>query len=162
MPQTTPAPQSPPARATSVTDSLIDYGAFAIGSYINLILENAMTGYIRPDEKVHIAYYLTGIDSFIHRTPNPYDPTCSSIADPALSSELRRLVESSVRAYAASRSQVTGQLALAAMAEETPVLERQGRDDVHLLAADYGGCAGPLVSRLYDSIKQYVRSAQGR
>ena len=124
---------------------------------------NALNGSRRQ-----VLTYASGIQSFISLDPNEYDPTCLKLYDPSLDekigyeqtgvgymkTDLNKAL-SEARRMMAMAAQHPGMLSIEAQRNEQ--LTQNGVDDINVLSVDYGSCAGPVVQRVYNNLRRFVR-----
>ena len=154
----TPSSPTTNTPGTSADSGLIDYDAFARTWAIRDIYEDQLRFVNREFDRVLLVSYMTGADSFIQLTPNKYDATCRTIADAGFSEALRALTKKWFFGYLDKQNVLDRQSLMLGLTADTRAAEKDGRDDALVLAADYGGCSGPVMRRFYENMKTYVRN----
>jgi hypothetical protein len=137
----------------------IYYEDFEAPWAVKTIVENDFVG-LADFEKEYLRAYVWGVDDFMTNPPRIADPACARLADPVF----HRRIESLGFAAATRAMQFdirnsdafAGLDAMARRMQSLKAAQRAGREDMSLLAADYGGCAGSVVARFLTNIKGVV------
>jgi hypothetical protein len=109
--------------------------------------------------------YARGMQAFMTLDPNEYDETCLKVADASLEKkigfeetgagdgkmDLNKMLPEVKRAMRSNPSM------LAAESQRNEATMQKGVDDMNVLSEDYGGCAGPVVRRVYNNLRRFVR-----
>jgi len=151
------APASPQSQLAGLPH--IYYDDFDKPWAVKLILENDF-GRLNEGERRLLMAYMWGVDDFTMTPPTKADPACGRLADGDLH---RRMDSLGFRAASEATKldgpspNLAGQLdGLARRMESIKAAQKAGREDIYLLAADYGGCSGPVVTRFLTNIKAFA------
>lgn len=138
----------------------LDYEAFKAPSFLKAIYNFQETGpdgkqinllekrIQDTDDRRRIATYIRGMQEFLSARPNPVDTACDQIYDRELDLALNEILTKETLPFLKSLSQAP------LLAE----LFDNGQEDMYRLAAEYGGCQGPVVTQIFKHIKQYIRA----
>jgi hypothetical protein len=150
----TATPVSTQSQPTSVRP--IYYDDFETPWAIKVIVENDFTG-LEDFEQQFLRAYMWGVDDFITTPPRRADPACARLADPVLHRQMQslgfRAATDATRFDIRDPNVFAGLDAMARRMQSVKAAQRAGRDDMYLLAVDYGGCSGALVARFLNNIK---------
>lgn len=127
---------------------------------VKVILENDFAG-LDEEERQLLLTYMWGVDDFTMTPPKKADPACGRLADADLHQRMQSLGFRAAADFTQLNGRnpnVLGQLdALARAMQSIKAARQAGREDIYLLAADYGGCSGRVVARFLTNIKAVAR-----
>ena len=153
----TAAPTSSPSQAVALP--AIYFDDFETPWALKTIVENDFVG-LEDFERLFLRAYMWGVDDFLTHPPKRADPACARLADPALHSRLQAMgFDAAANATALDIRNPNMFLNVDAMArrmQSVKAAQRAGREDMLLLAVDYGGCSGPVVTRFLANLKSAV------
>ena len=150
-----------PTVSQSRTASLpaIYYDDFEAPWALKTIVENDFVG-LQDFERVFLRAYIWGVDDFVTRPPKRTDPACARLVDPVLHRRIEALGWGAARnatSYDISNPNVFANVdAMARRMQSVKTAQKAGREDMLLLAVDYGGCSGAVVTRFLANLKSAV------
>ena len=104
--------------------------------------------------------YIWGVDDFVTRPPKRADPACARLADPVLHRQIGALgwgAAVNATSYDIFNPNVFANVdAMARRMQSVKAAQLAGREDMFLLAVDYGGCSGAVVTRFLANLKSAV------
>ena len=134
----------------------IYYDDFETPWAVKVIVENDFVG-LEDSEKQFLRAYMWGIDDFTTTPPKRADPACARLADPVLHQQMQSLgfrAATGATQFDIRNPNVFAQVdAMARRMQSVKAAQQAGREDMYLLAVDYGGCSGRVVARFLNNIK---------
>ena len=153
----TAAPTSSQSQAVALP--AIYYDDFETPWALKTIVENDFVG-LEDFERLFLRAYMWGVDDFITHPPKRADPACARLADPVLHGRMQALgfgAALNATSYDIRNPNVFVNVdAMARRMQSVKAAQRAGREDMLLLAVDYGGCSGPVVTRFLANLKSAV------
>ena len=134
-----------------------DFAAFEHARFVELIYTNGFAK-LEADRRFAFMVYLRGIENFLAQSPNEYEPTCSGMMEREVAEALDTAADRTAVPSSSSANPLQRLLDQASAMDYAERLKQNGTDDMYALAADYGGCKGPVVRRFYGNLKQYLLS----
>jgi tetratricopeptide (TPR) repeat protein len=150
------------AAAETAPGTVADFGGFERQNFLRAIYQNTFGDLeaiwkrdTNEEGPWELVFYFQGIHDFLVLRPNEYDATCQGVMEPEVSSALRNMV-SSLKEPRVSGRGLDALLSVGMRNERMQSTREAGTDDIYALTADYGGCRGPVVRRVYGNLKGYL------
>lgn len=146
----------------------LDFKSFSIVWAMRVSYENHLVDLLKlqrngvdPDNMV---WYASGIQDFLELSKSEYDGACPGIARADVSAALYRQRRVTIGLPAAKSSDMDDTMRLLNMAMRGGSIGSQGKenlrqggtDDADLLVADYGGCDGEPLKKVYSHISDFI------
>jgi|GEM_PF-3019457 len=109
--------------------------------------------------------YARGMQAFMTLDPNEYDETCLKVADASLEEKIGfeetgagdGKIDLNKMLSEVKRAMRSNPRMLEAESQRNEATMQNGVDDMNVLSEDYGSCAGPVVRRVYNNLRRFLR-----